>query len=140
MSLAQTKSVQIISNYNSNDPYRIANFEHIDILEQTLSGRLTELYFGDYIILNKKLSDCQKKHYLAHALGHHFLHAGNYLFFSENRTFSNDKEESQAEEFAAYLLIPDSELIPIIHFDLHELVDHFQLEPEFIQFRLSLIK
>lgn len=140
MSLAYTKTSEIINNYHTNDPYHIAEHENIDVLEQDLSGRLTELYFGDYIILNKKLTSSQKKRYLAHALGHHFLHAGNYLFFHENRTFANDKEESQAEEFAAHLLIPDSQLIPILHLDIYELADIFQLDPEFIQFRLSLAK
>lgn len=138
MSLAQSKSWEIISKHHTNDPYQIAELEHIDVLEQILAGRLTELYFGDHIILNKNLSYQHKRHYLAHALGHHYLHAGNYLYFSQTRQFQNDKEETQAEEFAAYLLIPEIELIPIIHWELSDLADNFQVLPEFIQYRLSL--
>ena len=138
MSLAKQKSWEIINQYHTNDPYVLAEIEHIDVIEHDLTGRLKELYFGDHIVLNKKMSLFDKRHYLSHALGHHYLHAGNYLFFTQNRYLQNFKEEQQAEEFAAFLLVPDQKLIPVIHLDISELADNFQLSPEFIQFRISL--
>lgn len=140
MSLAKLKSWEIITKYQTNNPYQIAESEKIDVIEQKLAGRLTELYFGDHVILNKELPFAKKRQFLAHALGHHYLHAGNYIFLSKNRHFQNDKEEAQADEFAAHLLIPETELIPIIHHELEDLADNFQVQPEFIKYRLSLIK
>jgi len=138
--LAKNKADLIFSQYQTDDPYLIAEQEKIDIIEQPLAGRLKELFFGDYIILNSQLSHQQKRHLLAHALGHHFLHAGNYLFFQQHRLGQNDKEEKQADEFAAHLLLPDNKLSPIIHWDNHELADYFQVPPEFIDFRRQLFQ
>jgi Zn-dependent peptidase ImmA (M78 family) len=139
-SLAQQKANDIIESFHTNDPYFIAEKLEIDVLEQTMSGRLTELYFGDYIILNKNIPYSHKRRYLAHALGHHFLHAGNYLFFSQMRYLQNSKEETQAEEFAAHLLIPSEKLLPIIENDISELANHFQVSSTFMKFRLTLIQ
>mgnify|MGYP001328596294 CR=1 FL=1 len=136
--LSQQKAANTIQSFRTNDPYYIAEKLDIAVLEHHLSGRLKELYFGDYIILNKKMPYSQKRRYLAHALGHHFLHAGNYLFFSQMRYLQNTKEEIQAEEFAAFLLIPPISLSSIHSDDIAELADYFQVPPSFMQFRLSL--
>ncbi|MFZ5391661.1 MAG: ImmA/IrrE family metallo-endopeptidase [Patescibacteria group bacterium] len=138
--LVQEKSTQIIARYKTNNPFIIAEYEKIEVIEHPLSGRLKELYFGDYIILNNLLSHTKKRRYLAHALGHHFLHTGNQLFFAKNRYHQNIKEEAQAEEFAAYLLIPKQELTPILHLNIEELAEHFQVPPQFINKRLLLAK
>lgn len=138
-SFTHIKAKEIIAFHYTNDPYIIAEKQNIEVIEKSLSGRLKELYFGDYIILNQNLTFPKKRHYLAHALGHHFLHTGNRFFFAKMRYLQNSKEESQAEEFAAYLLIPDNILTDIAHWPINELADYFQVSPRFIQFRLGLI-
>ncbi|MFA4931136.1 MAG: ImmA/IrrE family metallo-endopeptidase [Patescibacteria group bacterium] len=137
---AEQKAQIITIRFQSNDPYFIAEKENIEVVEYELSGRLKELYFGDHIILNNKMPYTQKRHYLAHALGHHYLHTGNQLYFSQHRQGQNDKEETQAEEFSAYLLIPSAQIIPILDCPPDELADQFQVSPQFILYRLSLIK
>lgn len=137
-SLAKQKAEQTIIQHRTNDPYLIAINEQIDVITQPLAGRLTELFFGDCIILNSHLNEAQKRHLLAHALGHHFLHAGNYLFFQQHRHHQNNKEEKQADEFAAHLLLPENKLSTMIDWDPSDLADHFQVTPEFIEFRLQL--
>jgi len=139
-SLAQQKAENIINRYQTNDPFIIAEQENIDVFEQPLAGRLTELFFGDCIILNSNLSPQRKRHLLAHALGHHYLHAGNYLFFQQHRHLQNNKEEKQADEFAAHLLLPTHQLLPISHWDISEIADHFQVTPEFLDFRIQLTR
>ena len=136
----QEKTTQIISKHKTNNPFIIAELEQIEVIEHPLSGRLKELYFGDYIILNNLLSHIKKRRYLAHALGHHFLHTGNQLFYAKQRYHQNIKEEAQAEEFAAHFLIPDSQLIPIIDWNISELAEQFQVPPQFIKYRLRLVK
>ena len=138
--LSKQIAYDIITRFNTNDPYSIAEQENIDVIEHNLSGRLKELYFGDIVILNQKKNLFKKRHYLAHALGHHFMHTGNHLFFAKMRYLQNSKEETQAEEFAAHLLIPDQELIPIIHWNIAELADYFQVSPQFVKYRLGLVK
>lgn len=137
--LTKQIATDIQNRFSTNDPFVIAESEHIEIIEKNMAGRLKELYFGDYIILNAKLPLFKKRHYLAHALGHHFLHTGNRFFFAKMRYLQNSKEEKQAEEFAAYLLMPDLHLTPLIHWHIAEIADYFQVSPLFVKYRLSLI-
>ena len=139
MSLALQRAKQVINTYQSNDPYLISEELGISVIEATLAGRLKELYFGDHIILRNNLSTNEKRHYLAHALGHHFLHTGNYLFFNNHRHFQNTKEELQAEEFAAHLLIPDQELNPMLDWHPADLAEYFQVSEELITLRLKIV-
>lgn len=44
---------------------------------------------------------------IAHALGHHFLHLGNYAHIDG---IVQDKQEHQADDFAAVLLVPQAVL------------------------------
>ncbi|MBU0648103.1 ImmA/IrrE family metallo-endopeptidase [Patescibacteria group bacterium] len=137
-SLAQQKANEVIKLFISNDPYTIAAGENIEVFEQPMSGRLKELYFGDYIVLNQTMTHNNKRHYLAHALGHHYMHTGNYLFFTQMRYLQNTKEEVQAEEFAAHLLIPNNKLRQTTNLNIAELADHFQVSPHFVKYRLEL--
>ncbi len=132
------KTIEIISQYQTNNPYIIAEHSKIQIIEHPLSGRLKELYFGDYIIINNLLAFIDKRRYLAHALGHHFLHTGNQLFFAQQRHNQNIKEEAQAEEFAAYLLVPEKTLQDNLHLPLEELSEYFEVPDQFMQYRLQL--
>jgi len=50
------------------------------VREAELPKRLPEIFFGDYIVLKSDLPQEKKIFYLAHAIGHYFLHKqGNYL-------------------------------------------------------------
>jgi Zn-dependent peptidase ImmA (M78 family) len=49
-------------------------------MEAELPERIPEIFFGDYVVLKSDLPQEKKRYYLAHALGHYFLHkGGNYL-------------------------------------------------------------
>jgi site-specific recombinase XerD len=72
----------------------------------------------------------------AHALGHHFLHAGNQLF-SLNRTDLQRtlSQEREAHEFAFHLLVPEEELRACFtqRMGLTGMADHFQVTELFMQ-------
>lgn len=73
---------RVIDKYGS-DVYEIVSRLNIKVLEAELPERLPEIFFGDYIVLKSDLPKGLKVHYLAHALGHYFLHKeGNFLLFS----------------------------------------------------------
>ena len=55
------------------------------------------------ITINEGVLNSELKHLTAHALGHHFLHKGSYAYMNN---IVLDKQENQAEEFAAVLLVP----------------------------------
>jgi Zn-dependent peptidase ImmA (M78 family) len=72
---------KVIGKYG-NDIYEIVSRLNVKVLEAKLPERLPEIFFGDYIVLKSDLPRERKIHYLAHALGHYFLHKeGNFLLF-----------------------------------------------------------
>ena len=72
---------QVIKKYGRN-VYEIAGRLNIKVLQAELPERLPEIFFGDYIVLKHNLPKGKKIYYLAHALGHYFLHKqGNYFLF-----------------------------------------------------------
>lgn len=110
------------------------------VLEEPLVGRLREIYFGDAIVLRSDLAAEEKRELLAHAIGHHVMHAGNHLSLQgRNYSFGN-YHEKQADVFAAWLLIPEAELEPLLADDvaLPDLADHFRVTDELISLRLNL--
>jgi len=112
----------------------------IEVLEVPLKGRLKEIFFGDHIVLKAGLSPLEKRELTAHALGHHFMHAGShYAAAKKIYTFSN-YHEKQAEVFAAYLLIPEHKLEKVLYEDVPvlEVAEQFEVRPEFAKFRVKL--
>jgi len=82
--------------------------ENIIFSRFPFEGRLKERYICTndniaVITIDEGVSSCELKHLTTHALGHHFLHKGNYAFIND---IVLDKQEYQAEEFAAVLLVP----------------------------------
>jgi len=140
MNIAKRKAEEIINKYGNN-LQDILSSESIHVAEVPLAGRLKELYFGDVIILKDSLGSAEKKELTAHALGHHFLHAGNHMAASSG-AYSWDKlQERQAEVFAAYLLMPKLRLTTR-HYQtaVLNLADEYNVTEKFAGFRLKLLQ
>lgn len=84
------------------------------------------------IYIEKSMSPERKKFTLAHELGHHFLHEGvklrldNLDYSLENK---DTTEESEANYFAASLLIPKELLLKLLDQkkSVEEIADYFQV-------------
>lgn len=84
------------------------------------------------IFIEKSMSPERKKFTLAHELGHHFLHEGIKLRLDNLDYSSNSKntvEESEANYFAAALLMPKELLIRLINKkkSVEEIAEYFQV-------------
>lgn len=120
MNIAVKKALEVLKTYGLSSFYMdfrqlstIAENENIHLYKYPFRGRLKERYICTFdnialIYIHDSLEPIEQKHYLAHALGHHFLHKGNYAFISD---IVLDKYECQAEDFAAVLLISPDMLI-----------------------------
>lgn len=139
MNRAIKKAKEIYSKYGNNLDKILAK-EKIEVLELPLAGRFKEIFFGDYIILKDKLSPEEKRELTAHALGHHFLHAGSHYAASKKIYSFSNYHEKQANAFAAYLLMPDDKLEKMLYPDIAntELANEFDITPKFAEFRLKL--
>ena len=134
------KKAQEIYKKYGNNLQKILSKEKIEVLEVPLAGRFKEIFFGDYIVLKDRLSPEEKRELTAHALAHHYLHAGSHYAASKKiYTFSNFHER-QANVFAAFLLIPDKKLEKTLYSDIpvNEISDKFDVTPKFARFRLKL--
>ncbi|PIU27931.1 MAG: hypothetical protein COW32_01080 [Candidatus Aquicultor secundus] len=135
MNIARKTALEVVEKYG-NGLQGILDAEGVQIIYFALAGRLKELYFGDFIILKSGLPEAERHELIAHALGHHFLHAGNHFFVSTSDTNPWDKlQERQAEVFAAYLLMPK-----VNNLSVQEIANSFTVTEKFASFRLKLLK
>lgn len=141
MRIAIDRANEIYEKYG-NDPYRVCDAIGLTVIEEELAGRLREVYFGDSIVIRKGLPEEEKRELIAHAIGHHLMHAGNHLSM-QNRVYSfGNYHERQANVFAAHLLIPDKKLEGKLDEEprIDELADCFIITEDFMRFRLRLFE
>lgn len=141
MNRARRKAEEVFKKYGNDLPDILDSLD-IEVIGVPMSGRLKEIFFGDHIVLRNDLSAQEKRELTAHALGHHFMHAGSHYAASRKiYTFSN-YHEKQANIFAAYLLIPEHELLNTIYPDVTtaDIAESFEVSTEFAAFRLELYK
>ena len=119
---------------------KIIELEGLSLDDWQFAGRIKEAYVGDSIGIKTTVNQKKRRELIAHALGHHFLHAGNHLYFEHHDQFITFKQEHEAQCFAAELLIPTLLLEPIKDWSIYELADYFSVNEDFISFRLEILK
>lgn len=119
MNIAAKKALEVLTLHGLLDIYigfrqlsSIIDREGIIYYTFPFEGRIKERYLATsdgiaQIAVDSNLSLFDQKHMIAHALGHHFLHQGNYAHIND---IVQDKQEHQADVFAAVLLVPPSGL------------------------------
>lgn len=140
MRRAVEKAEETYRKYGTTNPAIIARTLGLRVLEEDLKGRLREVYFGDSIVIRRDLSPVEKREMLAHALGHHLMHAGNH-FAMQKRVYSfGNYHEKQADVFAACLLVPEDRLEDQLRkkLPIHELAEHFRVTENLIRLRLAI--
>ena len=146
MSQASQRAAHIRNRYKLSTPVdldAILDGENLELTRFPLKGRVQEIIVGRHIGIKDSITNTRYfRELIAHALGHHFLHAGNQLF-SLNRTDLQRtlSQEREAREFAFHLLVPEEELRSCLaqRMDLAEMADHFQVTEIFMQARCESI-
>jgi Zn-dependent peptidase ImmA (M78 family) len=123
-----------------SDLERIARELDLIVLEEELTGRLSEVYFGDAIVVRADLPRAVKRELVAHAIGHHLMHAGNHLTLQDNTYSFGNYHEKQANVFAAWLLVPEDELTAKLEAgrSIPDLAHDFDVTDELMLFRLQI--
>lgn len=139
MRIAIKKAEEIYQKYENNLK-AILEALGLTLIEEELEGRLKEVYFGDSIVIKKGLPKQEKRELIAHAIGHHLMHAGNHIAM-QNRVYSfGNYHERQANAFAACLLVPKGKLEGKINMPVHELAEYFDVTEKLIELRLKIFK
>jgi Zn-dependent peptidase ImmA (M78 family) len=103
------------------------------------------------IVIDPNLHPYKKRHLIAHGIAHHLFHRETQVnyFIKEGQDFLKtlkiQKQEREAEIFAAYLLISGEKLNNILKQDwvkespdpIPELAEEFQVSPNFMRKRLE---
>lgn len=94
----------------------------------------------NFIAVQRGLSCESRRRVIGHEGAHVGLHAGNHFYMSNSplQKVLVDKQEFQAETFAAYYLIPEWELERVRYLRIDELADHFLVPEDLARFRLYL--
>ncbi|MFU0784262.1 ImmA/IrrE family metallo-endopeptidase [Clostridium sp.] len=103
----------LIEMYGTRDVYELLNYLEVTLIRKKLfkneKGRFFRDMFGnESIFISNDLSDKEEKVVIAHELGHLILHTDlSTSSYTENHLLSKGRIETQADKFAAELLIPD---------------------------------
>lgn len=98
---------QLVGQYGTNDPYRLAQAMGIAIKEvsfESIGGLTMELAGKSIVLLNSNSPEWSKRFVLAHEIGHRQLSPTGGYFFLKTHTFMQSKIEHQANCFAVELL------------------------------------
>ncbi|KKR59703.1 hypothetical protein A3C29_03635 [Candidatus Daviesbacteria bacterium RIFCSPHIGHO2_02_FULL_40_16] len=138
MKNAQKRARQIIRKYNLStapiDLNKIIDSEFLTLDEWEFKGRVKEVYVGDSIGILQNATPRKKRELIAHALGHHFLHVGNHMYFEESDQFTKFKQEHEAQSFAAELLMPHSLFQKVKHLSVKEIANYFCVNEDLVKF------
>ena len=128
------KIEELINQYGTNCPFKIAKHLNIEIMYEDLGKVLG--YFNQFcrvkiIHINEKTTEHQRKFICAHELGHAIFHPNaNTPFLKKNTLFSTNKIELEANLFAVRLLF--SEDFFNEQLSLQDAVDLYGIPEQFI--------
>lgn len=104
----------LVDKYGTKNPIKLAEIMGITIIYNQLgntSGIHTNILGIDFIHINTNLNVHEEYYTIAHELGHCILHNGeNINFLRKHTLFPITKLEFEADLFASFFVIDDTEL------------------------------
>ena len=119
------------------DMDRLVIDQGCELVEWPFLFPVKEVKHGRWIGIAAGVGHQERRFLIAHALGHHFLHCGNQLWFHDWHKTSVLKQEREADEFAAHVLMPESELEKLSNLATWEIADCFGVPEELVQLRIT---
>lgn len=130
-----------VKKYDTNDPYKIAEYLNINIMITPL-GNIAGIYkyieHSKWIFINSELESKEfERVVMAHELGHAVLHwKENCCFMAHNTLLLTSKIERQANVFAANLLITEELLKTYKDYTIEQFSKVTGIDKELINIRL----
>ncbi len=110
--------------------------EGCEVVEWSFASPVREVKRGRWVGMAHGLDQPEARYLMAHALGHHLLHCGNQLWFREWQQASTRRQEREADEFAAHILIPEGDLARVGTLDTWEIAERFGVPEELARRRV----
>jgi len=115
----------------------LAGVEHCEIVDWPFLLPVKEVKQGRWIGIAEGVNKRDRRHLIAHALAHQLLHCGNQLSFRDWQKTIVCKQEREAEECAAHILMPETELARVIDMPVWEIAEYFGVPEELACQRIS---
>lgn len=132
---------QMVTKYKTRNPYELCDYTNV-LVQVCELGDVLGCYLlikrQKCILLNQSIIGTPlEKVVLAHELGHSKLHYKNQCYFYGSTLFNKNKEENEANKFAAELLIDDDILNEHREFTTEQLSRLLGYDKKFIELRLK---
>jgi hypothetical protein len=108
-----------------------------ELIEWPFLSPVKEVKQGRWIGIAAGLDQRERRYLAAHALGHHLLHCGNQLWFRDWQETSVLRQEREADEFAAHILMPEEELKEFDRLSTWDIAEYFGVPEELATLRLK---
>ena len=112
MKYIERKVLSLVRKYNKRDPFLLAKKLGINVIENDLGevyGYYTQIRRINFILINSKLTESEKRFVVAHELGHAILHSKiTTPCLMHLKNINDIKIEYEANKFAVQLLIDGS--------------------------------
>jgi len=119
------------------DMERLAEAEGCELINWPFLGPVKEVKQGRWIGIAEDIGPNERRYLIAHALAHHLLHCGNQLSFHQRQWGETVRQEKEAEECAAHILMPEAELARVITPEVWDLANYFGVPEELVYQRIS---
>ena len=132
---------RVIAKQGTSDLRTIVRSEGL-LVETRLPwhARFDDLFAYPLILVPKDLSSADFRTCVAHCLGHYVLHGGqNQVWLRGYDRIWSWKQEHQAEEFAAWLTIPESDDPELVYGSPEDVAKKYRVTEELARVRLESV-
>jgi len=137
--IGKETAAKTIQRLGTPDPETITVREGLPVVTIELrSTRFRELFVPPIIFIPVDFTPVERRSLLAHALGHYYLHDCNQIWLRGFDRIWNWKQERQAEEFAAWLLIPEGYTQDLVGLTIPEVAARYEVDVGLAGIRLGV--
>lgn len=137
--IGRETAARTIQRLGTLDPEVIAGREGLPVATIELrSTRFRELFVPPNIFVPVDFAVAERRSLIAHALDHYYLHDCNQIWLRGFDRICNWKQERQAEEFAAWLLIPEGHSPELVGLTIFEVATRYEVDVRLATIRLEL--
>lgn len=141
----------VVEEHETRDPIQILELLNVIMVYEKINARLIAVCLEDpvenfkFFLINEYANFDYIKVYLAHELGHYFMHEGFCLEdYSSMFVKSNSRiKDKEADIFAASLLIDDEEILDLLmnyQYTNSQLASYFGVPEMYIEYKLMCLE
>ncbi len=135
--IGRNVAARVIAEHGTSDLRTLVEQEGLVVkTRHPWEGSFEDAYVHPVIYVPKYLASAEFRSRVAHCLGHHFLHPANQVWLRGFDRIWSWKCEYQAEEFAAWILIPEAEAENASRMNSVEIAAHYRVDQRLAEVRM----